>query len=99
MEIFSLVDDLSNLLASIFADYANGTEVDLSISLIIDILKLCDGICSGIFLLMSFDWIDFNHLIGSLPKNVYSGIVINRHNNSQLNVFLSAFFVGWKLKP
>lgn len=77
MEIFSFVDDLSNLLASIFADDANGAEMDLSISLIIDILKLCDGICSGIFLLVSFDWINLNHLIGSLPKDVDSGIVIN----------------------
>ena len=99
MEILPFVDNLSNLLASIFADDANGAEVDFSIFLIIDILKLCDGICSGIFLLVSFDWIDFNHLIGSLPKDVDSGIVINRHDNSQLNVFLSAFFVSWELKP
>lgn len=89
---------MSNLFSSILADDMNGTEMNLSVSLIIDVLQLGNGICSWIFLLMLFDRIYFNHLVGSLPKDVNSWIVINWHDNSQLYVFLIAFFISWKFQ-
>ncbi len=98
IEIFSFIDNLSDLFSSILADDVDGTEVNLSVSLIVDVLQLGDGVCSWIFLLTLFDWIDFNHLVRSLPKDVDSWIVINWHDDSQLYVFLITFFISWELQ-
>lgn len=72
--------------------------MDFSVSLIIDVLKFSNRVGSGIFFLMPFDGIDFNHLVGCLPKYVYSGVVVNRHDNSNLDILISALLVGWELE-
>lgn len=78
-KILSLVYYLSNFFSSIFAYYMNTVEVNLSISLVINISKLSDWISSWIFFFMSLDRINFNHLISALPKNIYSWISIDWH--------------------
>ncbi len=73
-------------------------EVDFRVSFAVDVLQLGDGVGPGVFLLVVLDWVDLNHLIGSLPENVNSRIVVDWHDNSNLDSFLSAVFVGGKLE-
>lgn len=94
MECFTFVNNLCDLFSSLFADDMNGIEMNLRISFIINILKLCNGISSWIFFLMSFYRIHFDHLIGASPENVNSWIVINWHDDSDLNFLFSAFLIG-----
>lgn len=94
MEWFSFIDDLCDFFSSIFADDMDGIKVNLCISFIIDILEFSDGISSWVFFLMSFDWVNFDHLIGPFPENVNSWIVIDWHDDSDLNIVFSAFFVS-----
>jgi len=68
------------------------------ISFVINVLKFSDRICSGILFFVSLNGIDFYHLVGALPKNVNSGVVINGHDYSELQFFLVALFVGGKLQ-
>lgn len=97
-EIFSLVDDLRNFFSSIFADYMDTTEMHFGISFVIDVLKFSDRICSRILFFVSLNGIDFYHLVGALPEDVNSGVVINGHDDSELQFFLVALFVSGKLQ-
>lgn len=98
IEILSLVNNLRYFLATIFTDNVDGIEANFGISLMIDILELSDGVCSGIFFFMLFDRVKFDHLIGPFPENVDSWIKINGHYHPNLNILWGAFFIGWKLK-
>lgn len=68
------------------------------ISFVVDVLEFCDRICSGILFFVSLNGIDFYHLVGALPEDVNSGVVINGHDDSELQFFLVALFVGGKLQ-
>jgi len=97
VESLSLIDNLGDFFTSIFANDMDGIEVNLCVSFIIDVLELGDGISSWILLFVSFDRINFNHLVGAFPENVNSGIVIDCHYDSDLNIIFGAFFICGEL--
>ncbi len=98
VEVLAFVDDLRNLFTAVLADNVDAAEMHLRVSLFVDVLQLSDRIGPRVLFLMPFQWINLDHLVGALPKNVNLGIAIDWHNYSQLEFFLSAFFVWRELQ-
>lgn len=98
MKCLTLVDNLRNFLSPFFTDDMNSIEVHLRISLIINIRKLRNGISPGVFFLMPLNGIHLYHLIRALPEDIDPGVVINGHDDSQLEVVLSTLLVAGELE-
>lgn len=76
----------------------NAVEVDFCVPFAVDVLQFGDGIGPGVFLLVILDRVHFDHLISPLPENVNSRIVVDRHDDSNLDSFLGAVFVSGELE-
>jgi hypothetical protein len=68
---------LRNLFTAVLADNVDAAEMHLRVSLFVDVLQLSDRIGPRVLFLMPFQWINLDHLVGALPKNVNLGIAID----------------------